>query len=80
MNLKTGTYNYFVYDFQEDGTPPDLPAGFYTLPGLEPGTFTLRKRRYRNIKTLGKYLEWYKIFFAFTNVSNSAFRNTKMFI
>ncbi|XP_050716817.1 histone-lysine N-methyltransferase 2C-like isoform X5 [Eriocheir sinensis] len=47
--MKEGT----ILQAKEDGTPPDLPDGFYTLPGLEPGTFTLRKRRYRNIKTLG---------------------------
>ncbi|XP_066943900.1 histone-lysine N-methyltransferase 2C-like isoform X12 [Macrobrachium rosenbergii] len=47
--MKEGT----VLQAKEDGTPPDLPDGFYTLPGPEPGTYTLRKRRYRNIKTLG---------------------------
>ncbi|KAK8388323.1 hypothetical protein O3P69_020366 [Scylla paramamosain] len=47
--MKEGT----ILPAKEDGTPPDLPEGFYTLPGLEPGTYTLRKRRYRNIKTLG---------------------------
>nr|XP_053653886.1 histone-lysine N-methyltransferase 2C-like isoform X6 [Cherax quadricarinatus] len=47
--MKEGT----LLQAKDDGTPPDLPEGFYTLPGPEPGTFTLRKRRYRNIKTLG---------------------------
>ncbi|XP_068205977.1 histone-lysine N-methyltransferase 2C-like isoform X15 [Palaemon carinicauda] len=47
--MKEGT----ILQAKEDGTPPDLPDGFYTLPGPEPGTYTLRKRRYRNIKTLG---------------------------
>nr|XP_045609496.1 histone-lysine N-methyltransferase 2C-like isoform X5 [Procambarus clarkii] len=47
--MKEGT----ILQAKENGTPPDLPDGFYTLPGPEPGTFTLRKRRYRNIKTLG---------------------------
>merc|ERR1711915_171304 len=47
--MKEGT----ILQAKEDGTPPDLPEGFYTLPGQEPGTYTLRKRRYRNIKTLG---------------------------
>ncbi|XP_071540275.1 uncharacterized protein trr isoform X3 [Panulirus ornatus] len=47
--MKEGT----ILQAKEDGTPPDLPEGFYTLPGPEPGTYTLRKRRYRNIKTLG---------------------------
>lgn len=47
--LKEGT----VLQAQEDGSPPVLPEGFYTYPGQEPGSFILRKRRYRNIKTLG---------------------------
>lgn len=42
-----------ILQAQEDGSPPVLPEGFYTHRGHEPGVFILRKRRYRNIKTLG---------------------------
>ena len=49
IGMKEGT----ILRANDDGSPPHLPEGYYTLPGPEPGTYTLRKRRYRNLKTLG---------------------------